>query len=272
MNLRKIVIIAALTFVPLAVGCGSDESTETNDAGQTSPDADASQDQDTADATTPEDGGEQDSGEQDGGGEDAGDAESTEDTGPDADASEDPCGNGTIDEGETCDGDCPTTCDDGNACTEGTLIGDPDECTAECEYEPVTECEDYEADYDGRYYILAEEKVGSSVVNSMECEGTFDANVDSARDDHLEGTAECTYSGGLTAFDENQSATITGGISPDGNFTAQIVHDFGTDNDGNFDVDGTLSGGTLTVDDTGSFYPNSQSAVAWDVTIELGQP
>jgi hypothetical protein len=51
------------------------------------------------------------------------------------------CGNGVIEPGEICD-PCPTDCDDGNACTIDTLVGDPAQCAAECEHAPVTACAD----------------------------------------------------------------------------------------------------------------------------------
>jgi cysteine-rich repeat protein len=55
------------------------------------------------------------------------------------------CGNGTVDAevGELCDsgiasgpGACPTTCDDGQACTDDVLSSS--ECTAECVHSPIT--------------------------------------------------------------------------------------------------------------------------------------
>ena len=36
------------------------------------------------------------------------------------------CGNGVLEEGELCDGDCPLSCSDNNACTTDSLIGAPD--------------------------------------------------------------------------------------------------------------------------------------------------
>lgn len=54
---------------------------------------------------------------------------------PMSDASAGPlCGNGTVETGETCDGDCPSGCDDGDGCTTDTLQGDPARCTARCEH------------------------------------------------------------------------------------------------------------------------------------------
>ena len=58
-----------------------------------------------------------------------------------------PCGNGALDPGEGCDtqipagqpGACPTSCDDGNACTVDTLDG-PGTCNASCSAQPITQC------------------------------------------------------------------------------------------------------------------------------------
>ena len=53
------------------------------------------------------------------------------------------CGNGAIDPGETCDGDCETRCaDTGDACMPAELTGDAARCTAMCAVVPVAECID----------------------------------------------------------------------------------------------------------------------------------
>ncbi len=51
------------------------------------------------------------------------------------------CGNGDIDPGETCDGDCPTSCDDEDPCTDDLLTGSAANCTAECFFSPITVCD-----------------------------------------------------------------------------------------------------------------------------------
>ncbi len=53
------------------------------------------------------------------------------------------CGNGTIESGETCDppSTCPSSCDDGNACTADSLIGSGLACTASCQHTAITRCQ-----------------------------------------------------------------------------------------------------------------------------------
>ncbi len=59
----------------------------------------------------------------------------------------DKCGNGALDPGETCDiaiaagqpGACPTSCDDGNACTTD-MLQNAGSCLAACQHTPITTC------------------------------------------------------------------------------------------------------------------------------------
>lgn len=52
------------------------------------------------------------------------------------------CGDGVLDPGETCDPEasCPVDCDDGDACTVGTLVGEAASCNAQCSFEAVGAC------------------------------------------------------------------------------------------------------------------------------------
>lgn len=50
------------------------------------------------------------------------------------------CNNGLIEPGETCDRDCPSACDDRDACTRDRLSGAPETCDADCSHAPVTAC------------------------------------------------------------------------------------------------------------------------------------
>ena len=52
------------------------------------------------------------------------------------------CGNGKLDPGETCDGDCPDSCNEGDVCSTAVLEGSAADCTAHCVYTPITECID----------------------------------------------------------------------------------------------------------------------------------
>lgn len=44
------------------------------------------------------------------------------------------CGNGVREGSELCDGDCPTSCDDGNACSKDELVGSASMCNAACRH------------------------------------------------------------------------------------------------------------------------------------------
>ena len=52
------------------------------------------------------------------------------------------CGDGVLDDGETCDppGTCPTSCDDANACTTDRLTGSATACSAACSNVAITAC------------------------------------------------------------------------------------------------------------------------------------
>ena len=50
------------------------------------------------------------------------------------------CGNGTVDPGETCDGNCPPSCPAGTNCAPMLLSGTPSACNVQCVSVPVTTC------------------------------------------------------------------------------------------------------------------------------------
>ncbi len=52
------------------------------------------------------------------------------------------CGNDIIEEGETCDGDCPNSCDDQDPCTTDSLTGSAADCDVVCVNEIITACID----------------------------------------------------------------------------------------------------------------------------------
>ena len=51
------------------------------------------------------------------------------------------CGDSVVDDGESCDGNCPTSCDDGNACTTDTKTGSASSCNVQCGHTQKTACQ-----------------------------------------------------------------------------------------------------------------------------------
>jgi hypothetical protein len=50
------------------------------------------------------------------------------------------CGNGVVELGEACDGACPATCDDGDACTTDGQTGSAATCDTACTHDAVVAC------------------------------------------------------------------------------------------------------------------------------------
>lgn len=50
------------------------------------------------------------------------------------------CGNGVVEDGETCDGNCPSTCAAAGACSVGVLQGSPGACNVTCRQQAITAC------------------------------------------------------------------------------------------------------------------------------------
>ena len=50
------------------------------------------------------------------------------------------CGDGVVDDGETCDGNCPASCDDANACTTDTRNGAAASCNVQCSHTAISTC------------------------------------------------------------------------------------------------------------------------------------
>ena len=45
-----------------------------------------------------------------------------------------------VEAGETCDGDCPADCNDGNACTKDAQTGSVANCNVVCTHGTISEC------------------------------------------------------------------------------------------------------------------------------------
>lgn len=52
------------------------------------------------------------------------------------------CGDGNVDPGEFCDGDCPTSCPAPATCQRARIEGSAEQCSARCETEPIESCVD----------------------------------------------------------------------------------------------------------------------------------
>ena len=50
------------------------------------------------------------------------------------------CGNGFLEAGESCDGNCPVSCNDNNACTTDILAGAASTCNAVCSFQTIDSC------------------------------------------------------------------------------------------------------------------------------------
>jgi len=50
------------------------------------------------------------------------------------------CGNGTVESGEICDGNCPATCEDNDRCTSGIRTGSPSACNVACTQQKILTC------------------------------------------------------------------------------------------------------------------------------------
>ncbi|MBT6489569.1 MAG: hypothetical protein HOK97_07400, partial [Deltaproteobacteria bacterium] len=111
------------------------------------------------------------------------------------------CGNGIVETGETCDGDCRTSCNDAIACTTDILSGDPASCNVACEYTEIAACANddgccppgcsFETDSD------CSATCGNGVIDSGElCDGDCPTSCDdgvSCTQDNLVGSAaNCT--------------------------------------------------------------------------------
>jgi cysteine-rich repeat protein len=116
-----------------AAAHGADRPGIDHDAASSAP-LDAATDAATAvpaDGNFPGDAAVRDAGGDDAGGGDAAPDDASADDAGDA-ATAAVCGDGTAEGSELCDGDCPTSCDDGDPCTAEELIGSDTTCDAHC--------------------------------------------------------------------------------------------------------------------------------------------
>jgi hypothetical protein len=156
----------------------------------------------------------------------------------------------------------PEICDGGDNDCDGGIDGtvaQPNRCTA------------LVGTYTGSYSHLTQEKVGSTVVNSVQCTGTGNAALMLNRKPGLQGTFACTYSGSLGGFSHNQSVTLMATVGLDGTVKGTVDHVYNPSDNLHrvYNVTGTQTATSLTLTGTGSWYPNSMSAVPWQVNFSF---
>lgn len=137
-----------------------------------------------------------------------------------------------------------------------------------------TLCGSLAGNYTGTYRVYTDERLGSSIINSMECMGTSSITIDFAKAKAFVGTLKCNYTGGLTLFSKSQTATIEAAPTEDGRFKGNIVHRFGSfsDTQRTFAIVGKIQDGTLSIETRTSWSPHAMSAVPWGVDLTVNAP
>lgn len=154
---------------------------------------------------------------------------------------------------EICDG-ADNDCDGG---TDGTPAL-PNRCTA------------LVGTYAGTYSHLTQEKLGTTVINSMSCTGTGSGSLALNRKPGIQGTFTCNYTGSLGGFSSSQSVKLSANVKLDGTVTGTIDHFYdGTSQHRVYNVTGTQTATTMNLTGTGSWYPNAMSAVPWVVSFSF---
>lgn len=155
---------------------------------------------------------------------------------------------------EVCDG-ADNDCDGG---TDGTAAA-PNQCAA------------LVGTYTGTYTHHTDERVGSTIVNQMNCNGTGSGALVLGRSPALQGTFTCAYAGSLGGFMHNQTVTLKASVDPSGHVTGTVDHVYDSPSTAHrvYNVTGTQTGTTLTLSGTGSWLPNPMSAVPWGVTFSF---
>jgi hypothetical protein len=140
---------------------------------------------------------------------------------------------------------------------------------------PAT-CQMFAGHYAGNYRIYTDERLGTEIINMMECTGTSSIDVDPGADaasSVVRGTLECSYPGGLTFFGNRQTATLEASLRSDGTISGRLMHRFDPSDSSTlrtFTFTGLIdASGSLTLNGTGSWSPNAASAVAWAVQLSV---
>jgi hypothetical protein len=168
-------------------------------------------------------------------------------------------------------------CNDADATTHPGAVeicdGRDNDCDGGIDGTPAqpNQCAGFVGTFAGTYSHDTNESIGSTVINDMSCSGTGSATLSLTRSQALQGTFACHYSGGLSAFDANQTVTLSATVDLAGHVTGTIDHTYdsldGTSR--TYNVTGTLTSTSMRLTGTGSWYPNAMSAVPWAVTFSF---
>jgi hypothetical protein len=124
--------------------------------------------------------------------------------------------------------------------------------------------------YAGTYTHHTDERIGSTIINQMDCTGAGSVSLVLNRTPALQGTFACNYTGGLTLFAHAQTVSIAASVDLAGHVTGTITHQYdGSSLQRTYNVTGTQTSTGITLSGTGSWFPNAMSAVAWGVTFSL---
>jgi hypothetical protein len=127
-------------------------------------------------------------------------------------------------------------------------------------------CVLYDGTWTGGFQLGAVEAAGTVVVNNMQCtSGIMELVVDHEANPVVQGTASCSYSGGLRGFDGTQSGTFTGEVSINGVVTGQYTHEYGSNPSDTYDYEVELVDSVGTLLGEGGYRPSAFSAVDWQV-------
>lgn len=143
------------------------------------------------------------------------------------------CGNGIVDQGETCDGNCPATCADTLTCTQDILVGTPAMCNVACEH-PGTGCAAGDSCC----------SPGCDNTTDSDCAFRIDPFYDPSYDVRDLGTAAgipANY-GGLTVNPSNTNELLIGGSA---NNIAGAIYVLGLQRDSDGHIVGIVGPGVL---------------------------
>jgi hypothetical protein len=125
--------------------------------------------------------------------------------------------------------------------------------------------------YSGTYTHHTDERIGSTIINQVDCSGTGTVSLVLSRSPALQGSFACTYAGSLGGFSHNQHVTISASVDLAGHVIGTITHtydDFG-EQQRTYNITGTQTPSGISLSGTGSWYPDPMSAVPWGVTFSI---